>query len=152
MKILFAVDLAEPVAITRQVEALARRLDAELYVLHVYVRTPAIPPAIDPMTGFGDFAYVEYDPEVQRNIEQAEAHEFHSFLNDRFTRPVRPALMKGEPAAVILEESASREADLIVLCKRHHSRLERLLLGSVTAEVVEHSSIPVLLMPVPAEG
>ena len=148
MNILFAVDLTEPGVITRSVEDLAQRLKAELFVLHVYTRTPTTPPSIDPMTGFGDFAYVVYDPEVQRHIEQAEEHEFHAFLKARFTHPVRPALLKGDPGTVILAEAEAREADLIVLCKRHHSRLERLLLGSVTTEVVEHSSIPVLLMPV----
>ncbi|GIV58915.1 universal stress protein [Rhodocaloribacter litoris] len=151
MKILFAVDLEEPVEVTRAVETLSTRLEAELLVLHVFATAPATPLPIDPMSGFGDLSYVVYDPAVQENIERAEEHEFHAFLVERFSRPVRAALRKGEPAATILDEAEAEAVDLIVLGKRHHGRLERLLLGSVTRDVVEHATRPVLLMPIHRE-
>ena len=152
MKLLFAVDLTEPKSVTAAVEALAQKLDADLLVLHVYTPTPTSPVPLDPMSGFGDFSYVVFDPQVQENIEKAEKHGFQDFLVKRFTRPVRPELLKGDPAETILEEAENRDADFIVLGKRHHSRLERLLLGSVTRHIAEHAARPVLLMPIPKEG
>ncbi|GIV57231.1 MAG: universal stress protein [Bacteroidetes bacterium] len=148
MKILFAVDLKEPVNVTRAVEDLAARLEAELLVVHVFSAAPASSIPLDPMSGFGDFSYVLYDPDVQENIEKAEQHEFDAFLVHRFTRPVKAALLHGDPAPTLLQEAEAQNVDMIVLGKRHHSRLERLLLGSVTRDVVEHASRPVLLMPI----
>jgi len=148
MKLLFATNLAEPLAVTETVQNLANRLEAELLVLHVYIPTPSSAMPIDPMTGFGDFAaYSLYDPEIEHNIERAEEHEFEGFVKERFTRPIRPALIKGDPGTVILADAEEHDVDLIILGKRHHGRLERLLLGSVTGYVVEQAVRPVLLMP-----
>ncbi len=152
MKLLFAVDLTEPKSVTEAVEALAQKLGAELLVLHVYAPAPSSPVPLDPMSGFGDFSYVVFDPQVQENIEKAEEHGFHDFLVKRFTRPVRPELLKGDPAETILEEAEVHDVDMIVLGKRHHSRLERLLLGSVTRHIAEHATRPVLLMPIRKEN
>lgn len=149
MRILFAVDLSEPPSLTRSVADLAHRLQAELYVLHVYVPSPAGPMPIDPMTGFGDMAYAVYDPTVQASIEEAERHEFRDFVGQRFATAVRPALLQGDPARTILDEADRLEVDLVVVGKRRHGALERFLLGSVSESVMHHSTRPVLVVPVP---
>jgi len=147
MKILYAVDLTESRLTTGAVESIAERMSADLLVLHVFAPTSTAPMPIDPMSGFGDFAYVTYDPEVQHNIERAEEHEFHAFLVAHFVHPIQPEILNGDPATCILEQADEQGADLIVLGKRHHNRLERILLGSVTREVFERADRPVLLMP-----
>ncbi len=147
MKILYAVDLSESRTTTLAVESFAEKMDADLLILHVYAPTPAAALPIDPMSGFGDFAYVTYDPVVQENVERAEEHEFHAFLIEHFSRPVQPEIVRGDPASCILEQAAQQDVDIIVLGKPRHSRLERILLGSVTREVFERADRPVLLMP-----
>jgi universal stress protein F len=151
MKILFAVDLAEPEEVTDAVNALAQRLEAELYVLHVSPPQAAPPfAAVDPLTGLGGFdPYALYDPALEETLEQAEASAFQQYLAERFPLPVRPALRKGIPADVILEDAERLEVTLIVIGKRHHSRIEQFLLGSVTSEVVKHATLPTLLIPIP---
>ncbi len=42
---------------------------------------------------------------------------------------------------------ASQDADLVVVGARHARGLGRLLIGSVSAEVVEHSACPVVIIP-----
>jgi nucleotide-binding universal stress UspA family protein len=42
---------------------------------------------------------------------------------------------------------ASKEADLVVLGTRGGSGLARLLVGSVSSEVVQHSLCPVVIVP-----
>lgn len=152
MKLMFATDLNEPVQVTDHVQRLARRLDAELFVLHVHVPTPTTPLGVDPLSGFGDIAYALYDPAVEDAIVEAERHDFDAFVKERFSMPVRPALHEGDPARIILDDADRMDMDMIVMAKRHHSALERMLLGSVTNTVAREASQPVLLMPIQNEG
>lgn len=152
MKLMFATDLNEPVQVTDHVQRLARRLDAELFVLHVHVPTPTTPLGVDPLSGFGDIAYALYDPAVEDAIVEAERHDFDAFVKERFSVPVRPALHEGDPARIILDDADRMDMDMIIMAKRHHSALERMLLGSVTNTVAREASQPVLLLPVPNES
>lgn len=152
MKLMFATDLNEPVQVTDHVQRLARRLDAELFVLHVHVPTPTTPLGVDPLSGFGDIAYALYDPAVEDAIVEAERHDFDAFVKERFSVPVRPALHEGDPARIILDDADRMGMDMIIMAKRHHSALERMLLGSVTNTVAREASQPVLLLPVPNEN
>ncbi len=148
MKILFATDLKEPRKITDHIQDLADRLEADLFVVHVHVPTPSAPLAVDPMSGFGEMAYALYDPAVEKTIVEAERNDFHRFVEERFSRPVRPAILQGDPARVILDDACELDVDLIVLAKHRHGAIERMLLGSVTNIVARESRQPVLLMPV----
>jgi len=147
MKLLFATDLNEPRYITDAAQQLASRLDAELFVVHVYVPSPATPLGVDPLSGFGEVSYALYDPTVEASIVEAEQHDFDTFVLERFERPVRPALHSGDPARVILEDATRLDVDMILLGKPRHSAIERMLLGSVTNTVARESKQMVLLIP-----
>ena len=153
MRVLFAVDLSEPVATVRQVEELTRQLQAELLVLHVHAPAasgPVVP--VDPMSGLMGFApYSVYDPMLEENLERAEEDAFRGFLASRFSMPVLPATRTGDPAEMILQDAEEERADLIALGKRHRTRLQRLLIGSVADEVIRHARRPVLLFPIIGE-
>ena len=58
---------------------------------------------------------------------------------------VEHALVHGRPASVIVENARDSAADLVVMGSRGHGTIERMLLGSVSAEVVAHSPVPVLV-------
>lgn len=60
-------------------------------------------------------------------------------------RTVEPVVVRGRPASVILEEARGFGADLLITGSRGRGRITRLLLGSVSAEVVEHAPCPVLV-------
>lgn len=47
----------------------------------------------------------------------------------------------------IMEFAEKEEAELIVMGSHHPGRVERLLLGSVSEDIVRHSSIPVAVVP-----
>jgi len=148
MKVMFATDLSEPKEVTDHVQRLVRRLDADLFVLHVHVPTPTTPLGVDPLSGFGDIAYALYDPAVEDAIVQAEQHDFDAFLKERFDIPFRPALHEGDPARIILDDAESMEIDLVVMAKRRHSAIERMLLGSVTNTVAREAKQAVVLIPI----
>ena len=56
------------------------------------------------------------------------------------------------PAAGVLQAIADTQADMLVLIARPRSFLGRLFHHSVTAEVLRHSPVPVLLVPATVQG
>ncbi len=58
---------------------------------------------------------------------------------------IEPTLLRGRPASLIVEEARTMPADLIVVGHRGHGRWESILLGSVSAEVVDQAPCPVLV-------
>lgn len=60
-------------------------------------------------------------------------------------RSAEPRVLEGRPATQIVEEARRFGADLIVMGARGLSAVRRLLLGSVSSEVVDHAPCPVLV-------
>jgi nucleotide-binding universal stress UspA family protein len=61
------------------------------------------------------------------------------------SRTVQVCVLEGRPATEIVAEAARFGADLIVLGARGLSAVERLLIGSVSSEVVDHAPCAVLI-------
>ncbi len=59
---------------------------------------------------------------------------------------VEVVLLQGRPASAIVEEARAFDADLIVVGSRGHGPWQSLLVGSVSAEVVDHAPCPVLVV------
>lgn len=151
-KILFAVDLSEPASVTRQAEALAEQLNAELLVLHVVTPAPvgATSP-LDPVTGMAGVApYTLYEPDLEADFEHAEEEAFQGFLRERFRGTVRAALRRGDAADIILQDAEEQDVDMLMLGRRHRNRLEEWLMGSVAREVLKKSERATLILPIPA--
>ena len=62
---------------------------------------------------------------------------------------VETVVRRGRPATVIVEEASSFGADLVVIGAQGHSAWSEALLGSVSAEVVDHAPCPVLVARTP---
>lgn len=146
--ILLALDLHEPPEMTRAVEELAAALDAALDAVHVIS-----PPEVAPFTGYEGLIgleglpYTPYDPAIVRERDEAETDAFERFLLSRFSRPIRHAIRRGDPATVILDEAEALDADLVVLGHRKHGLVERLFVGSVASAVLRACTRPLLLYP-----
>ncbi|HSL32965.1 MAG TPA: universal stress protein [Candidatus Limnocylindrales bacterium] len=94
-----------------------------------------------PAIGLVDADLLEADVRDQavRTVAEAAARlEGHG-------RNVEQRVLAGRPATVIVEEAKRSKADLIVVGSRGHGAIEEMLLGSVSAEVVDHSTVPVLV-------
>lgn len=88
-----------------------------------------------------DIATIEADVRAQaeRNVVEGRA---------RLERPgltVESAVLRGRPATVIVDEAMAMAADLIVVGSRGHGTIESMLVGSVSAEVIDHATVPVLV-------
>lgn len=105
----------------------------------------------------GSFAPDElFDPatpdivfEADRETAEAEA----KVAAERIGRPttaVTWAAVHGRPASVVLDEAAAWSADLIVVGTRGLGPFTAALLGSVSDEIVDHATCPVLVVRRPS--
>jgi nucleotide-binding universal stress UspA family protein len=55
--------------------------------------------------------------------------------------------MRGSIWSTILEAAEEASAEIVVVGARGHSKMRSLLLGSVSNGIVQHSALPVLVLP-----
>jgi nucleotide-binding universal stress UspA family protein len=88
--------------------------------------------------------------QVER-IEEAIRTEAGRVVAEAARRLARPglavdsAVLQGRPATAITERAREMGADLIVVGGRGHGTIETVVLGSVSAEIVDRASVPVLV-------
>ncbi|MEJ2183110.1 MAG: universal stress protein [Nitrospirota bacterium] len=78
---------------------------------------------------------------AERLIGEAQA------LADAEEYPILTNVQRGEPYERILDVAKEENCDLIVMGRRGMHRIERMLMGSVTARVVAHAPVDVLAIP-----
>jgi len=76
----------------------------------------------------------------------AEIHRLAGTVPALEKRAALPAVMRGDPARVILDQEITFGADLIVIGKQGQSALEEFLLGSVTRHVLADSKCDVMVI------
>lgn len=86
-----------------------------------------------------------------RGLDEALEREHQQLLESSLEEipqdvSVVKILAHGSPASAILEQARSGEHDLIVLGSRGRGSMTALLLGSVSHQVMQRSSIPVLVI------
>lgn len=107
----------------------------------------AIPPVLMPGIGL-------HVAQFERQALAAEEHSALHYLREvhhNFTRtaavPVDTLIAAGDPSAAILDLTNARPGSLIVMSTHGRSGFARLLLGSVTFEVLHRTSAPLLIVP-----
>ena len=86
-------------------------------------------------------------PEVDEAIT-AYTHETLEGVLERLRssgRSVEGEVLRGRAATAIVDDAREFGADLVVVGSRGHGTIASLLLGSVSSEVVDHASCPVLV-------
>lgn len=123
-RILFPVDFSEPcIGAARYVEAFTGRFDADLTMLHV--------------------DWLQYNDPLPSGPGDKTDH-LRAFLRKEFEYfRVNRIVVKGEPAAMILEVARKEHSDLIMMPTLGMGGFRRFLLGSVTAKVLHDADCPV---------
>ncbi|MFI1940859.1 universal stress protein [Streptomyces purpureus] len=121
--------------------AAAARREADLDVIHavappVLARAGTTGPVLTDQQALTDSAAKALEHELAAYREQWPRLRLH--------------VSKGRPASVLVE--ASRTAVLLVAGTRGRSGLKRLMLGSVSGEVLHHAHCPVAVIPQATEG
>jgi len=139
--ILAAIDGSKPSQHALHIAAqLARQQGAKLHIVTVVPLLPAI--AVE---GFNP----EYLPQYQEDLEKAMQQTLDKAAEDtKKTHPqlkVTTHLKEGRPAKQITETAAEIDADLIVVGSRGTSGILTWVLGSVTREVADSCTVPILI-------
>ena len=88
---------------------------------------------------------MEIEEEVLETHREAVGLAEREIRSARSDLVVESVLSRGRPASVIVEEARGMAADLVVVGHRGRSRWTSVLLGSVSAEVVDQALCPVLV-------
>jgi nucleotide-binding universal stress UspA family protein len=140
-----AVDFEAPSrAALGQAIDLARRLDAELTLLHVAVPPPDV-------VGAPLGAEFEAREAVPR-LEEETLERWRVEAEQRAGRPVRSRRGRGHPAAELLRLLREGPCDVLVVGTHGRSGVPRLVLGSVAERVARDAPCPVLVVHDHAEG
>jgi nucleotide-binding universal stress UspA family protein len=78
--------------------------------------------------------------ETKKNLEKAKA------VLQKKALPVKTVIRQGNAAEVIIETAKKMRVGLIVIGSHGRHGMERFLLGSVSANVVEHADRPVMVV------
>jgi nucleotide-binding universal stress UspA family protein len=149
MRVLLGVDGSTPSTVAQHlVESMAWPDGSTIRVVSVVV-----PPA-GVLVGPGGDVYV--GPDTLAEVEENRVAHAHSVVEaaERGLRErgfaVETAVLLGAAARELVDDAGAWAADLVVVGSHGHGALAGLLLGSVSAEVVDHAPCPVLIARRPA--
>ncbi|MEM6345658.1 MAG: universal stress protein [Bacteroidota bacterium] len=140
-KILFPTDFSEPAnKALRFVLPFAEKLEASLVLMHAFtLPTPVM-----------EAPFFAWEKELKRLEAQATPKlELlkEVILVDHPSLPIEISAQMGFPVPSILSAAAEWEVDWIVMGTKGASGLKKVLLGSITAQLIGRSPIPVLAIP-----
>src|SRR3954468_12369567 len=146
MRVLVAIDgSAESSAAVGLIGSLAWSGGTCIRVVAVVERLSAL------LTGLSPYTVPQSDIEaVAASIDGVLADAGHALESPG--RVVETKRLDGRPARVIVVAAAAMRAELIVVGSRGLGPLRSMLLGSVSAEVVDHAPCPVLVVRRPSVG
>jgi nucleotide-binding universal stress UspA family protein len=135
----------------RAIAAASTLLTGEALVAHIWTPLPptAAPAVATPgVRGAGLTRMAEAEREIEQQAGQVLDEGARLATDAGFV--VEPVLVRGSGGAAwreLLDLAESRRPDLVVVGRRGMSPLRSVLLGSVSHGVVQHSPVPVLVVP-----
>ena len=142
MSILVALDLSDKTDKVMQVaEKTAKMMGDAVYLIHVAEPDP-------------DFVGYAAGPDTVREQVAKEFHQQHAALQDYAQRlrdkgiDCTALLIQGMMVESILKEAEKVNAEMIITGSHGHGAVYDILVGSVSAGIIKHSKIPVLVVPV----
>jgi nucleotide-binding universal stress UspA family protein len=127
----------------------AKAMDAEITLLHVVENEVYYTSFMtSPITGIGDFDSATFYQFINSDglsdaanyyLEKVKLH-----LNDK---KIKTLVENGDFAEVILKTAKHLKVDLIIMGSHSQKWLEKVLIGSTTENVLNQSSIPLLIIP-----
>ncbi len=134
---------------------MAISMNAEVTLMHVisepvYYATTEYSPIMglnDPLTSLGimNLGSVDEIKKVSKDfLEKLKQH-----LGDE---AIKTRVAEGDFADSILDTAKTTHADIIVMGSHSRKWLEEILMGSVTAKVLHHTTVPLFIVPTKKKG
>ncbi|MCG2721407.1 MAG: universal stress protein [Thermodesulfovibrionales bacterium] len=98
---------------------------------------------------FCPIGLTEIDCNVVRDLQTKEAKTITANAQEKFTKEsvtARVVMETGSPAETIIAIAKREGADMIIAASHGKHGARKFALGSVTARLIEHSPVPVLVM------
>jgi len=149
-KVLIALDY-DPTAqkIAETGFSLAKSMEAEIILLHVisdsvyYSSTE-----YSPIVGFT--GYIDMGKSQINNVDglkKASQYFLDNVKKHLGDENIQTLIKEGDFAETILKTANKLHANIIVLGSHSHSWFENIVMGSVTEKVLNHTSIPLFIVP-----
>lgn len=149
--VLIAVDY-DPSAemITETGYSIAKSSGAKVTLLHVIANTKYYSSlAYSPITGFLGSTSADFQDLVDTNGLIAATKDYlertRKYLGDD---TIEIIVKEGDTADIILKTAKQVYADLIVVGSHSRGRIEKALVGSVTEEILNKSTVPLFIVPI----
>jgi nucleotide-binding universal stress UspA family protein len=129
--------------------SLAKAMAAEVVLIHViadivyYSST-----AYSPIMGFG--GYIDtglLETNTVDTMIKASQHFLDRSKKHLGDKAIQTEVMQGDVADSIIAAAKDLEADIIVIGSHSHKWLESVIMGSVSEKVLQHTSIPLFIIP-----
>ena len=141
MNLLTAIDFSESSQVViEKVKELAQALSAKVWLLHIADPDP-------------DFVGYEIDPPIMRDVIAERFHKEHRQLQ-QFSDDLRSSgldctalLIQGPTVETIIDQASKLSIDMLILGSHGKGIVKRLLIGSISEEVLHKSQVPVLIVP-----
>lgn len=129
--------------------SLAKSLGAEVVLLHV-MSDPVYYSSADfsPIMGFS--GYTDIGPlelESVDGIRKASQHFLDKSKHHLGDDSIKTMIADGDFSESILKAAKDAHADIIVVGSHSRKWLEKIVMGSVTEQVLNHTSIPLYIVP-----
>jgi nucleotide-binding universal stress UspA family protein len=141
MKLLVGIDFSPSAGkVIEKAAELANALSAKIWLLHVADPEPAF-------VGFD--ASPSYDRDKRSKTFHIEHSEIQSIANKLRLQGLDAValLVQGPTAATIMQEAKNLDSDMIIIGSHGRGALHRLLVGSVSEEVLRKAECPILIIP-----
>lgn len=155
-QLLAAVDFSKNTDnVLQQAGALAKALDAKLWILHVASdETQAMAYESTQFSAYApEFINMPGDVQLARDLSAEEFKREHGQLLTLSSSlreggsDAQAMLLKGDAARLILEKSKALGVEIIILGSHGHGRLHKALLGSTSEAIIRHAACSVLIVP-----
>ena len=127
----------------------AKTMGAEVILLHV-ISDPVYYSSTDYSPIMGFTGYMNMDP-VQLNtaavLKTASLNFLDKSRNHLGDKTIQTMVEEGDFAESILKTAKKLHADIIVMGSHSQKWLENIVMGSVTEEVLHHTTIPLFIIP-----
>ena len=143
-RVLAPVDLAEMTEpLLHTSHEVAQSFDAQLDILHV------VEPLPFPVPLLGGVTLHDLLPDPEDRARKQLSTLANALVDDN--GPIKTHVTEGHADMAILQAADELDTDLIVIASHDMSRLEQVLLGSVTARVMRRAACPVLIVRLPEQ-
>ena len=148
-KVLIAIDY-NPVSekVAEEGHKLAKQLGAKVCLMHVIADVTYYSNQYPTFMGYQGYTGMAENLNMASEMQNM-AEDFLKTAAKHLQDPsVTTHMAEGDTGKAILNYADEWNADLIVMGTHSHSKLEKLLIGTVASKVLEKTKIPVHLIPV----